>query len=203
MTINVWIAVVIAIVALMAGFWIGRSVKWMAEETEEQVRAQEGEEQKVDERSVNAVRRGDKRIPLGWLVSSPVSGNIRPFYEGNRCGVLIQPKEEMIYAPVSGRISRLFPMGCAMTIATDFGTEILVKIGNGADELCSAYFRSRVVQNEIIGKGKLLLEFDRAGLESQGVDVTVTVSVETTLEEKNIVVTQKDYVKAGEDLMWG
>lgn len=197
MTISVWMAAVIGIIALMAGFWIGRSVKWMAEETEEQVKSQE------EEQGPETVKKGKKRIPLGWVISSPVSGQVRPFFEGCRCGALIQPEEGKVYAPVSGRIIRLYPMGRAMVIATDFGTEVLLKTGNGGDELCSAYYRSRVVQNEIIGKGKLLLEFDREGLESQGVDVTVTVSIETTLEEKEVAVTQKAYVKVGEELMWG
>ena len=198
MTISIWMAAVIGIIALLAGFWIGRSVKWMAEETEERVKSQEEEEHGPE-----TVKKGKKRIPLGWVISSPASGAVRPFFEGSRCGVLIQPQEGMLYAPVSGRITRLYPMGRAMEISTDFGVVLLIKAGNGGDELCSAYYRSRVVQNEIITKGKLLLEFDREGLESQGVDVTVSVSMETTLEEKNVVVTRNDFVKVGEDLMWG
>lgn len=197
MTISVWLTVAIGIIALITGFWIGRSVKWMAEETEERVKAQEDAEQGPE-----IVKKGKRRIPLGWVIASPVSGQVRPFWEGSRCGVLIQPQEGMLYAPVSGRITRLYPMGRAMEIATDFGVVLLLKAGNGGDELCSAYYRSRVVQNEVVSKGKLLLEFDREGLESQNVDVAVSVSMETTLEEKNIVVTQKDFVKVGEELMW-
>lgn len=169
----------------------------MAEETEEQVKARE------EGQSDNVLKKNEKRILLGWVVASPVAGLVRPIYEGSRCGVLIQPEENSVYAPVSGRIIKLYPMGRAMLIATDFGKELLLKVGNGGDEMCSMYYRSRVVQNEIITKGKLLLEFDRAGLENQGVDMTVTVSLENSLEESNVVITSKEFVKTGEDLIWG
>lgn len=195
MTVSIWITVVIATISLMAGFWIGRSIKWMAEETEERI--------KGEEETMLSMRPKGKRIPLGWTIGSPVSGTVRPFFEGIRCGALIQPEEGKLYAPVSGRIMKLYPMGRAMLIAADFGEEVLVKAGIGGDELCSMYYRSRVVQNEIIRKGKLILEFDKEGLEGQGVDVTITVSVETGAEESNVAVTQKDCVKAGEELIWG
>ena len=197
MTVSIWVTFVIAVIALMAGLWIGCSIRWMAEETEEQVKA--GEEGQ----SGNPLKKNEKRILLGWMVASPVAGLVRPFYEGNRCGVLIQPEEDAVYAPVSGRIIKLFPMGRAMLIATDFEKEILLKVGNGGDEMCSMYYRSRVVQNEIITKGKLLLEFDRRGLENQGVDMTVTVSLENSMEESNVAITSKEFVKTGEDLIWG
>lgn len=203
MTVSVWVTFVIAVIALMAGFWIGRSIRWMAEETEERAGVGDEEDEERENMEKIAPKRGEKRILLGWMIASPVSGQVRPFFEGNRCGALIQPMEGMLYAPVSGRITRLYPMGRAMEIETDFGGAVLIKAGIGGDELCSDYYRSRVVQNEIINKGKLLLEFDMAGLEAQGVDVTVTVSMETTLEEKNIMVTQKDCVKVGEELIWG
>ena len=197
MTVSIWVTFVIAVIALMAGFWIGRSIRWMAEETEEQVKASE------EGQGGNGLKKNEKRILLGWVASSPVAGLVCPFYEGNRCGVLIQPEEGAVYAPVSGRIIKLYPMGSAMVIATDFGRELFLKVGNGGDEMCSMYYRSRVVQNEIIAKGKLLLEFDRTGLENQGVDVTVTLSLENSLEGSNVVITSKEFVKAGEDLIWG
>lgn len=189
MSVSVWLVAVITVISLMAGFWIGRSMKWMAEETEERVR--------TDEEEKNL-----RRIPLGRMIASPVSGTVRPFYEGSRCGALIQPEEAVIYAPVSGRIRKLYPMGQAMLLATDFGMELLLRVGSGGDELCSMYYRSKVVQNEIVGKGKPLLEFDREGLESLGVDVTVVVSLESLPEERNVVVTGKERIKVGEELIW-
>lgn len=197
MTVSVWITGVIALISLLAGLWIGRSMKSMAEETEERVKEQEEET-----RERKGLKKNEKRIPLGWIVSSPVSGTLRPFYEGSRLGAVIVPLEEAIYAPVSGRVLKVYPMGKAMLIATDFGKELMIKVGNGGDDLCSMYYRSRVVQNEVISKGKLLLEFDRKGLESQGVEVVVTVTLESLMEEKNIVVTGAEQIKTGEELIW-
>lgn len=197
MTVSIWLTAVIAVISLMAGLWIGRSIRWMAEETEEQVKA--GEESD----KINIPERNGKRIPLGWCVSSPASGVVKAFFEGSRCGALIQPEAGEVFAPVAGRILKLYPMGSAMLIAADFGKQVLLKAGSGADDLCSMYYRSKVVQNEIITKGKLLLEFDKEGLENRGVDVTVAVSMETGMEEKSIVVTQDEHIKVGEELMWG
>ncbi len=144
----------------------------------------------------------EKRIPLGWAIGSPVEGQVSTFYEGSRKGALIDSDKGQVYAPASGKITRLYPIGNRMTLCTDSGVELLLQVGGPLDELCSVYFRPRVVQNEIVGKGKLLLEYDRDGLLGEGADTGVSISVEAAEDMSNITVTGQESVKVGEALLW-
>ena len=66
----------------------------------------------------------------------------------------------------------------------------------------SMYYRPRIVQNEIVNKGKLLLEFDLEGLEAENVDASVSISVEAAQDSREILVTGQKYVRVGEEVLW-
>ncbi|MCM1046396.1 MAG: PTS glucose transporter subunit IIA [Candidatus Gastranaerophilales bacterium] len=144
----------------------------------------------------------EKKIPLGWAIGSPVSGMVSTFYEGSRRGALLLPDQGRVYAPASGKIIRLYPMGNRILLRTDSGVELLIQVGGEPDELCSRYFRPRVVQNEIVSKGKLLLEYDRERLTAEGADTKVSISVEEADNLRDITVTSVENVKAGEEILW-
>ena len=90
-TISYFMLVAVVMIALVGGFWIGRSVGFMMSETE------------------NRISRDDARIPLGWSIGSPVTGTVRSFCGSEGKGVLIQPEWGKIYAPASGKITKLQP----------------------------------------------------------------------------------------------
>ena len=46
------------------------------------------------------------------------------------------------------------------------------------------------------------MEFDQEGLAREGVDTSVTVEMCQTPERGRIVRTWKDYIRAGEELLW-
>ena len=227
----------VGILAILAGFWIGRwSVPMGALEGEGEIGAAplgengpvggtavaEGDgilkRQSLSETAENDEGRvgggggresrgrrnhnREKRIPLGWAIGSPVAGDVSLFYEGSRRGALILSDQGRMYAPASGKITKLYPMGNRMMLRTDAGVELLLQVGGQVDELCGSCFRPRVVQNEIVNKGKLLLEYDTEGLLREGADVGVSISVETADSLQNITVTGKKRVKAGEELLW-
>ena len=50
--------------------------------------------------------------------------------------------------------------------------------------------------------GNLIVEFDKEGRTGEGVDTAVTVEMCQTSEAKQIVSTWKDYIRAGEELLW-
>ncbi len=195
-TISIYTMVVIAILALMVGFWIGRSVKWMMLETESRISEDSDEQGRIED-----VPEGI-RIPLGWSIGSPVAGTVRSFNDGVGVGALIRPEQGAVYAPASGKITRLYPMGNAMRLRTDSGVELIMRVGETSDELHSVYYRARVIQNEIVNKGKMLLEFDLEGLQKEGVDTAVSLVVEPADPSQNVIVTRKEQVKAGEELLW-
>ncbi len=125
------------------------------------------------------------------------------FYAGmnkQENGVLIEPAVGKLYAPAAGKIIRLYPMGNAMVLRTDVGWELMIKIGQNNDEMNSMYYRSRVVKNEIVSKGKLLVEFDTEGLQKEGVDARVRIGI-VNYREAEIAVCGRGAVKVGEELM--
>ena len=138
---------------------------------------------------------------LGRVVGSPVTGLVVSYKEGEHPAVQLSPLEDKLYAPANGKVIKIFPMGNAFLFQTEFGTELCIRVGDVKDDLLGRYFRSRVIQNEIVNKGKLLLEFDRMGLKAEGVSFAVTVSVENRTYGSNITMTAKEQVRPGEEIM--
>ncbi|MCM1541962.1 MAG: PTS glucose transporter subunit IIA [Blautia sp.] len=155
------------------------------------------EEEPVKSREKRTVRSG-----RGWQVGSPVSGRAAVWQEGPEAEVVIQPVEDRLYAPAAGKIIKLYPMGNAFRFRTEFGAELYIRVGDVKDDMLGRYFRPRVVQNEIVCKGKLLLEFDRQGLEAEGVFVEVSVRVEHYVFGCDVAATAAEQVKAGEEILW-
>lgn len=220
-TINIFVLGTIVILALMGGFWVGRSIKWMMADTESRIENADGDinrdinKDKVEnmtetptkfhstvaeEHNSRKLKNTAHHISYGEEIGSPVSGIVRGINDGLRKGALIQPEKGLLYAPASGKIIRLYPMGNAMRLRTDSGMELLLRVGENGDELHSVYYRSYVVQNEIVTKGKLLLEFDMEGMYSEGIDTAVTVMVDTADVYPDITITRKGYVKVGDEL---
>ncbi len=136
-----------------------------------------------------------------WSVGSPASGWITSRRDGDHPMVVIQPDEDRLYSPAAGKIIKLFPMGNAFLFRTDFGVELYIQVGNVGDDLMGRYFRPRVVQNEIMGKGKLLLEFDTQGLVAEGISPAVTVRVESLSYTGCVYVTAPEQVTTGAEIM--
>lgn len=150
----------------------------------------------------NSKEKQKLNVSYGWAVGSPVAGKVRFFCEEKRKGVAISPKEGRLYAPVSGKIIKLYPTGNAFRIRTDFGAELLIRAGVHTEELEGLYYRCRVVQNEIVSKGKLLLEYDIESISKEGYDSSVLLSVEEEQNYRDITVTDAEQVKNGDPVLW-
>lgn len=188
--------------ALVVGFMAGRISMYGMWESEEG----DGQEERNAEtdRPVRLWRRKGRYPETDrtvWAVGSPVSGEIVAREEGEHPTVVIYPDTDRLYAPVSGKISRLFPMGNSFCFTTEFGTELYIQAGGVDDDMLARYYRPRVIRNEVVEKGKLLLEFDRNGLEAEGVSAEVSISVESTFYGGEVRVTAGEYVKAGEEFL--
>lgn len=197
------LAVMWAMTAAMLGFMAGRvSMYGLAEVTEgEEVK----EEQAFPEERKAGHRRGrgrrDEEEGRSWSVGSPVSGWATIQREGEHPSIVFHPDTGKIHAPADGRITRLFPMGNAFLFTTEFGTELYIQVGDRNDELLSRYYRPRILQNEVVGKGKLILEFDREGLEAEGASSDVTVSLENSFYGGDIRLTAPECVESGEEII--
>ncbi|MCM1026719.1 MAG: PTS glucose transporter subunit IIA [Roseburia sp.] len=138
---------------------------------------------------------------LAGAVGSPVSGEIEDLWKDGSRAVVIRPEEDKLYAPTGGKILKLFPLGNAFLFRTELGAELYIQAGEGEDELLGRYYRPRVVRNEIVGKGKLLLEFDRQGLKAQGIFPRVFVTVENSLYGSEVMAEQGERIRAGEEIL--
>ena len=188
------------VLGLLIGFWSGRSIRWKMEETEEA----DGEER--EERKLTANR---QLLREGVAIGSPVNGEIRKNVEGTAQeadsvagSISIVPEDGKVYAPTAGKVLKLYPMGNRIRFLTDSGLELLLNICKDREELHSSYYHCNVLQNEIVRKGKLLMEFDQEGLVKEGVDTAVTVEMCQSPERGQIVSTWKDSIRAGEELLW-
>lgn len=202
-----------AILAAMAGFWAGRVLLWRyASEPREEAQSQPDHGGNAREyhghrpagRKHSGASRGScaHRVTFsGRSIGSPVSGTVSLPENGMYQGAMISPVQGRVYAPASGKIIRLFPTGNAFILRTETGVELKISVGEGQDEMFSRYYRPRVLQNEVVNKGRLLLEFDREGLAAEGVDTEVSVCVETDGLDSDVAVTAQGAVKAGEELL--
>lgn len=148
-------------------------------------------------------RRRTPQEPAGktWTVGSPVNGYVTSYQEEEHPTVLLCPGEDRLYAPEAGKIIRLYPMGNAFLFRTESGTDLYIRAGEAMDDLLGRYFRPRVVQNEIVSKGKLLLEFDRQGLGEEGVSAMILVRVENRAYGSRVALVAEEKIKAGEELL--
>lgn len=173
---------------------------------------------KDDEESVSPAQAlaevEEKEAPaVGTVVTiqSPLTGEAKPLSEAvdpvfaqgvMGQGVLIQPTEGLLTAPVSGVISVLFPSKHAVGILSDDGVELLMHIGMDTVNLDGKGFEAHVAQGDRVAVGDKLITFD--------VDVIKEAGYVT--ETPVIVTNQYDYqpdaigdlpreIKRGEDVI--
>ncbi len=185
MEISFWWLMAITGAALAAGFCMGR----LLGEKDESA----GQENRRDGR-----RDSGMRFPFS--VGSPVSGEVADTGGAGGATVTIHPGEDRLYAPAGGKVTKIFPMGNAFLFQTEFGAELYIRVGDVEDDLMERYYRPRIVQNEIVGKGKLLLEFDRTGLVKEGASCLVSITVQAGACAGNILAAGEQ-VRAGETLL--
>lgn len=144
-------------------------------------------------------------------IASPVNGRLLPLAEvRDRAlaegalgeGIAVFPTEGKVFAPADGKITALFPDGHAIGMTTEQGIKLLIHIGIGTGELQGRCFRPKIVQNEIVSKGKLLLEFDLETIQKEGYDITTSVILANAGEVFRVHPFEKKTVKAGEDILW-
>ena len=115
-------------------------------------------------------------------------------------GVAIEPSEGRLVAPVSGRVTALFPTNHAIGITTDEGVELLIHIGMDTVELGGKYFTSHVSMDSHVEKGQLLIEFDIQSIKAEGLSVTTPIVV-TNHAGFTLVKTNQTQIKSEDPLI--
>ena len=97
-------------------------------------------------------------------------------------GVVVTPGENIVYAPISGKLVTAFPTGHAYGIEAKDGTNVLVHIGVDTVSLNGEGFEMLVKQGKKIKAGKPMVKVDFEGIKSKvpSIDVIVLVTTDST-----------------------
>lgn len=119
-------------------------------------------------------------------IKSPVKGIVKTLKSVNDGvfsenmlgeGVAIEPKDNVIYAPIKGRLVTVFPTAHAYGIESKDGTSVLIHIGVDTVNLKGEGFKSLVEQGKKIKQGAPLAEvmFDDIKDKVPSIDVIMVV----------------------------
>ena len=92
-------------------------------------------------------------------------------------GVVIEPSEGKLYAPLDGTISLLFPSKHAIGLVDEMGIELLMHVGLDTVQLNGDHFTAHVKQGDAVKKGQLLLTFDKAAIEQAGYQIQTPIII--------------------------
>ena len=129
------------------------------------------EDEAVKAPQAEALTEAKKSAPLADLVeiSSPLSGQVKELSQATDPvfaqgvmgqGVLIEPSQGDLLAPVDGIVSVLFPTKHAVGIVSDQGVEMLMHIGMDTVNLEGKGFTAHVNQGDRVKVGDKLISFD-------------------------------------------
>lgn len=135
---------------------------------------------------------------------SPVSGKLIPLAAVNDQvfsqkmmgdGFAIIPSDTMIYAPISGEVTMLFPTKHAVGVKTKTGVEFIIHIGLDTVELNGEGFKTYIQQGQKINQGDKLVEFNDTFIKSKGYDATVIIvfpNNDVKINEKTMTISNLD-----------
>ena len=120
-----------------------------------------------------------EEVPAGtsFPLLSPLSGEAKELSQANDPvfsqgvmgqGILIQPSEGKLLAPVDGTVSVLFPTKHAVGLVSTDGVELLMHIGMDTVSLEGKGFTAHVAQGDRVTAGDLLLTFDIEAIQAAG-----------------------------------
>ena len=139
----------------------------------------EDEGKEVEEASAASTSVEDAQVPSGTkvILQSPLTGQARElstavdpvFAQGVMGqGVLIDPTEGELVAPVDGIVSVLFPTKHAIGLVSTDGVEILMHIGMDTVNLDGKGFEAHVTQGDRVAVGDKLITFDMDVIKEAG-----------------------------------
>ncbi|PAE91315.1 glucose-specific PTS transporter subunit IIBC [Shouchella clausii] len=113
-------------------------------------------------------------------------------------GFAIDPEDGIVYSPVEGKVTTVFPTKHAIGLTTSAGMEVLIHIGIDTVKLQGEGFDVLVEEGDQISAGDKLAEFDLDYIRNHGAS-TITPVVFTNLGgDKAVVINKKGRVLAKE-----
>ena len=129
-------------------------------------------------------------------IASPLAGEVKELSQATDPvfaqgvmgqGVVIEPSEGELVAPVNGVVSVLFPTKHAVGIVSDEGVELLMHIGMDTVNLEGKGFEAHVAQGDKVSVGDKLISFDMSAIKEAGY-----------VTETPVIITNQDQFQADE-----
>lgn len=143
-------------------------------------------------------------------IMSPVKGNLRPLSSLSDAtfsnelmgkGVALSPTDEYLYAPISGKITALFPTKHAIGIRSDDGVELLLHVGIDTVNLNGLHFDPKVSIGDNVNIGKCIMQFDYKKLVEKNYDNSVIMIITNTKDYLDILVSNKQNINVGDEII--
>ncbi|UUX33866.1 beta-glucoside-specific PTS transporter subunit IIABC [Fundicoccus culcitae] len=92
-------------------------------------------------------------------------------------GFAVKPTDGKVVAPITGKVSAVFPTKHAFGIVSDTGIEVLVHIGINTVELDGKGFDIRIQPDDYVDKGQVVGQVDLSVLKENNYDTTTMVVI--------------------------
>lgn len=111
-------------------------------------------------------------------------------------GFAILPTKEEVFAPLSGKITNIFPTKHAMGIQTESGLEVLLHMGLDTVELKGESFKLVVSEGQVLKKGDKIADMDLQKIKAAGKGTEIIVAFTNAERLENINLTKTGNVIA-------
>lgn len=91
-------------------------------------------------------------------------------------GYAIKPTDSNVYAPMSGKVTSLFPTGHAIGLTLNNGLDIMLHLGIDTVELEGKGFEIMIKEGQVVKQGDILIKADWDYISKSGYD-TVSILV--------------------------
>lgn len=145
-----------------------------------------------------------------YTLVSPAKGKAVPLSEVNDPtfadgllgkGVAVVPAEGKIHAPADGTVEMMFETKHAVSLKTEYGTEILVHVGLDTVNLKGKYYEAHVQAGDAVKAGDLLISFDIDQIKAEGYDVVTPVLVCNTDDYASVDAVTGNDVEPGDTII--
>lgn len=115
-------------------------------------------------------------------------------------GYFVEPTDGAIYAPVTGKISTIFPTKHAIGITTDSGLEVLLHMGINTVELDGKPFEVLVKDGQAVTPETQVAAVDLAAIKEAGKGTSMMVLITNMSDVETHVLEKTGSVKASEEV---
>lgn len=114
-------------------------------------------------------------------------------------GIAIKPSNELVVAPVDGKIIQLFHTNHAIGIQAANGAEILIHIGLETVNLQGEGFTAHVQEGDMVKQGDHLITFDLNIIEEKAESTIIPIIVTNTDAMSEVRLSKTGIVTSGEN----